>query len=77
MKIKASFFGPIKRPWPEQTREVEIEEQTTIRVLLESFGYKVEDMRRVAVVINGKKQAWDTVLQENDDLRFVLMAGGG
>ena len=77
MKIKASFFGPIKRPWPEQTREVEIEEKTTIRVLLESFGYKVEDMRRVAVVINGRKQAWETVLQENDDLRFVLMAGGG
>ncbi|MBW1806554.1 MAG: MoaD/ThiS family protein [Deltaproteobacteria bacterium] len=77
MKIKASFFGPIKRPWPEQTREVEIVEKTTIRVLLESFGYKVEDMRRVAVVINGKKQAWDTVLRENDDLRFVLMAGGG
>lgn len=77
MKIKASFFGPIKRPWPEQTREVEIEEKTTIRALLESFGYKVEDMRRVAVVINGKKQAWDTVLRENDDLRFVLMAGGG
>jgi len=77
MKVKASFFGPIRRPWPEQSREVEVEENTDVQALLESLGYQAEDLRRVAVVIAGKKVRLSQKLEDGDEVRFVLLAGGG
>lgn len=77
MKVKASFFGPIKRPWPEQSREVEIDDGTDVQALLESLGYQAEDLRRVAIVIKGKKVKLSQELKDGDDVRFVLLAGGG
>jgi len=77
MQLTVSFFGPIKRPWPEATRELDLEAGTTVEGLLTSLGYKPEDMRRVAVVVNGQKQKASTCLQDGDDVRFVLLAGGG
>ena len=77
MLLKVSFFGPIKRPWPESTRELELGEGTTVASLLESLGYRPEDMRRVATVVNGKKTPMNRPLAAGDDVRFVLLAGGG
>jgi sulfur carrier protein ThiS len=77
MKVKASFFGPIRRPWPEQSREVEVEDNTDVQALLESLGYQAEDLRRVAVVIRGKKVRLSHKLEDGDEVRFVLLAGGG
>jgi sulfur carrier protein ThiS len=77
MKVTASFFGPIKRPWPEQSREVEVDENTDVQRLLESLGYSPEELRRVAIVIKGKKVKLSHELKDGDDVRFVLLAGGG
>ena len=77
MKVKASFFGPIRRPWPEQSREVEVQENTDVQALLESLGYQPEDLRRVAMVIQGKKVKLSQKLKDGDEVRFVLLAGGG
>ena len=77
MNLTVSFFGPIRRPWPESSRELQAEQGTTVEDLLGSLGYKSEDMRRVATVVNGKKKSLQTELQDGDDLRFVLLAGGG
>jgi len=77
VRVKTSFYGPIKRPWPEQSREVEVPDGADVRALLESLGYAPEDMRRVAMVIGGKKVRQDAKLQPGDDIRFVLLAGGG
>ena len=77
MRVKASFFGPIRRPWPEQSREVEVEENTDVQALLESLGYQTEDLRRVAMVIKGKKVKLSQKLNDGDEVRFVLLAGGG
>lgn len=78
MNISVSFFGPIRRPWPENTRELEVEASTSIEALLRSLGYEEDDLRRVAVVVNGRrKKKLDTELQQGDDVRCVLLAGGG
>lgn len=77
MRVKANFFGPIRRPWPEQSREVEVQNGSDVKALLESLGYRPEDMRRVAIVIKGKKVKLSQPLQDGDDVRFVLLAGGG
>lgn len=77
MKVKASFFGPIRRPWPEQSRELRVPEDTCVLALLESLGYRAEDLRRVAVVIRGKQVKPSQKLCDGDKVRFVLLAGGG
>ncbi len=77
MKLTVSFFGPIRRPWPESTRELQVEQGATVEDLLGTLGYRVEDMRRVATVVNGKRKSLATELRDGDDLRFVLLAGGG
>ena len=77
MTVKISFFGPIRRPWPEDSRQLELEEGLDVEGLLPRLGYEPGDLRRVAVVINGKRARASTALAHGDDVRFVLLAGGG
>ena len=77
MKIKVSFFGPIKRPFPESTKELDTPQGTTIAQLLLELGYTEEEVKRVACVVNGRRRSPSTQLFANDDVRFVLFAGGG
>lgn len=77
MKVKTSFFGPVRRPWPEQSREVEVPEGSDLGSLLGSLGYRPEDLKRVAVVVNGKRRRLSFELSQGDDVRVVLLAGGG
>ncbi len=77
MKINASFFGPIKRPWPEQSKEIDVPEETDAYTLLESFGYLEEEMKRLAVVVNGQRKTLSAKLADGDQVRIVLFAGGG
>jgi sulfur carrier protein ThiS len=77
LKLRLSFFGPIRRPWPEASREVEIEAGSTLEQVLVCLGYQAEDLKRVALVVNGKKRPGATELQADDDVRVVLLAGGG
>ena len=77
MKVMASFYGPIRRPWPETSREVELPEDADVGALLASLGYEPEDAKRVAVVVNGRRRKLVTPLAEGDDVRFAVLAGGG
>lgn len=77
MKVTASFFGPIRRPWPELSRQIEAAEGTSVGELLADLGYSPEDLKRVAVVVNGRRRDLDTPLADGDDARFALLAGGG
>jgi len=77
MHLTVSFFGPIKRPWPEATRQLDVDADTTVERLLVDLGYQAEDLRRVAPVVNGKKVKPSAVLNDGDEVRFVLLAGGG
>ena len=77
MKVKISFFGPVRRPWPEQSRELDIPEGSDLQALLGSLGYCSDDLRRVAVVVSGKKRNLTYELNPDDDVRVVLLAGGG
>ena len=56
---------------------VEAPDDTDVKELLESLGYQPDDLRRVAVVIEGKKVKLSQKLKYGDEVRFVLLAGGG
>jgi sulfur carrier protein ThiS len=77
MNIQVTFLGPIRRPWPESSRELQAEPGTTAEALLRGLGYGTEDLQRVALVVNGKRQKPQVTLAEGDQLRVVLLAGGG
>jgi sulfur carrier protein ThiS len=77
MKIEMSFYGPIRRPWPETTRQLEVAVGASVEDLLADLGYEPEDLKRVAVVVNGRRRKLGTRLAEGDDVRFALLAGGG
>ncbi len=77
MKIRASFHGPIRRPWEESSRELEVAEGTNVQTLLLSLGYQPQEMRRLAVVVNHRRSKLSAELEPDDDIRFVLLAGGG
>jgi sulfur carrier protein ThiS len=77
MKVRLTFLGPIRRPWSESSRELDIESDTTIEGLLTGLGYTSEDMQRVALVVAGQRQRVTERLSDGDELRVVLLAGGG
>ncbi len=77
MEITVSFFGPVRRPWPESSRQLEVSEGSTIQFLMEVLGFEASDLKRMAAVIGGKRRPPSALLKNGDHLQFVLMAGGG
>ncbi len=77
MNVQVTFLGPIRRPWPESSRSLEVVDGTRAGDLLQGLGYQAEDLQRVALVVNGKRQRPEVVLAPGDHLRVVLLAGGG
>lgn len=77
MKVEVSFHGAIRQPWEEPSRELEVAEGVRVDTLLESFGYEPAEIRRAAVVVNGRRGKLDTELKDGDSVGFTLLAGGG
>ena len=77
MKLTLSFVGPIRRPWPEMKREIEVEGGTSLEQLLISLGYRPEDLGRVIITVNGIKKTPSAEPADGDDVCVVLLAGGG
>jgi molybdopterin converting factor small subunit len=77
MELRVGFFGPIRRPWPENTRRLEVAGEITVEQLLVELGYAAADLRRISAVVNGRRSGPATRLQPGDDVQFVLLAGGG
>ena len=77
MKVRVSFYGAIRKPWEEPTRELDVAEGTSIDMLLDSLGSQPQEMRRAAVVVNGRRGQLTAMLQAGDDVGFTLLAGGG
>jgi sulfur carrier protein ThiS len=75
--VKISFFGPVRRPWPETSRAVEIPVGCRLGELLARLGYTDEEARRLALVVGGRRRETDFALSDGDEVRVVLLAGGG
>jgi hypothetical protein len=77
MIVTASFFGPIRRPFSEQSKAVELPEGADIQKALAVLGYRPEETRRIGILVNGKKADLSTALSDRDDVQLTLLAGGG
>ncbi|NMB75592.1 MAG: MoaD/ThiS family protein [Myxococcales bacterium] len=75
--VKVSFFGPVRRPWPETSRTLEAAAGERLGDLMSRLGYTPEEARRLALVVAGHRREPDFLLSDGDEVRVVLLAGGG
>ncbi len=77
MEIEVEFFGPIKRPWVEHRRKIQVEQGSTVAMVMAGLGYSSAQLRMVALSINGQRVGKNHELTDKDELTLVLLAGGG
>ena len=77
MVIQVEFFGPIKRPWSEHRRKIQVKRGSTVSMVMRGLGYSSEHLRTLVFTINGSRVNLEQVLTDNDELTLVLLAGGG
>jgi len=77
MTIEVEFVGPLRRPWPERQRTVELAEGTLLGELLGAWGYREEEARHLSCSVNGVAARLRTPLADGDRLSVALLLGGG
>ena len=76
-KVEVQFLGPIRRPWPERSRTVEIEGGTSVHDFLLEVGFAEKELKRIVIIYNGKRSKTSAVLNDGDSLAVGLPVGGG
>lgn len=77
MKIEVVFVGPMRRPWPERARSLEVADGVLLSELLRAWGYSDEEASRLSCAINGEAARPQSRLKEGDRLSVMLLLGGG
>lgn len=76
-QVSVEFVGPVRRPWREQRRDVEIGDGTTVASLVEQLGYSDADRRHLTVLVNSEKVPSSTILSDGDTIVVTMIVGGG
>ncbi len=77
MIVTVTFNGPMKRPWPDITREIHLDPELTVEDLLATWDYSDSDMDFLKITVNGKKADKFAPLTDGDQLALFLVVGGG
>ncbi len=77
MKITVTFFGLMRRPWPQVSREIEVPDHCSLSDLVQQLGYTDQEMKWVQIVIDGEKCSPETTIKPDQEVNFLLMSGGG
>jgi sulfur carrier protein ThiS len=77
MKIKVSLFGALKSPLGHSF-QLELSGRTTIKdILRKTLKYKAKDVKYLVYFINSKPAAITATLKDKDELKVLLLVGGG
>ncbi len=78
MRIHVVFYGPIRRPWPDAERDLEVPDGLTVRgLLLRELGYTEQEASFIIVLLGTERLRMYTVLQEGQTLGIMVPTGGG
>lgn len=77
MNLTVRFFGPIKRPWKQMSRTIQVHDIQDIGGLLERLGYSTEDRRWIKIFVEGVRCGESRALRDGDVVDVTLLAGGG
>jgi sulfur carrier protein ThiS len=76
-RVHVELVGPMRRPWREHRREIEVGDQTTIDGLLAQLGYSADEARHLTVLIGGARANRSRRLADGDRVVVLLIVGGG
>lgn len=77
MKIEIEFLGPMRRPWPERARPLDVEERSSVSDVLRQVGYTEEETTHLTFSVNGVPARLAQSLTDGDQLSVMLLLGGG
>lgn len=77
MTVTVRFAGPIRRPWPEASREVEIGPGSSVAELLSVLGFALHERSFLQVAVNRLAVPLSTTLSQHDQVDVMLRVGGG
>ncbi|MBI5507624.1 MAG: MoaD/ThiS family protein [Deltaproteobacteria bacterium] len=75
--MTVEFVGPMRRPWKERRRLLEVDGGSTVDRVVASLGYDARERKHFAFLVNGVKARPDEPLAADDLLAVLLMVGGG
>jgi sulfur carrier protein ThiS len=77
MTVTVRFVGPIRRPWPETSRSLEVAPGSTVGAVLAGLGFARPQLGLLHAAVNGVATPASTVLADGDTLEVMLRVGGG
>ena len=77
MRVTVRFSGPIRRPWPEESRTLEVEAASTVASVLRGLGYARRELRFLLTAVGGESAGLKAELADGDCLEVMLRVGGG
>jgi sulfur carrier protein ThiS len=75
--ITINFSGPLRRPWPEISKQIVIKDNQSIDQTLSELGYSPIEKKMILASLNGEKTNQKIILKDGDSLDLILLVGGG
>jgi sulfur carrier protein ThiS len=75
--VSVHFVGPVRRPCPERTLEVDASELSTVGELLAELGYSDEEQRSLQPRVDGKRARASMPLTGVQTVEILIAIGGG
>jgi sulfur carrier protein ThiS len=75
--ISVHFVGPVRRPGPERTLEVDADGIATVGELLARLGYAPHEVAALTVIADGARLAPEAPLAAVCSISILLAIGGG
>jgi sulfur carrier protein ThiS len=76
-RVDVELVGPIRRPWREQKRTVDVPDGTSVADLLADLGYSSTESEHMSVLVNAERTRSSTRLGEGDQIVITVIVGGG
>ena len=77
MKVTVEFMGPIRRPWPEQSKEIELKDGSKVSALFSELGFTEVESRSINVLRDGLRLRPFSHLIDGERIVLMVPAGGG
>jgi sulfur carrier protein ThiS len=75
-RITVQFVGPVRRPGPERTVELQTE-LATVGELLADLGYSTEEQGSLQALADGRRARASTPLRGVRTIEILIAIGGG
>ena len=77
IEVEVELVGAVRRPWPEQSRKIQLPAGSTAADLLTALGYDTNESKYLVIHVNGTKSRRADVLAAGDHVTLMLIIGGG